>query len=354
MYSRAPVSNQFGVMWWILFCFCGPLMLVLNAVPIGAQEPRIGGDIQIDFENPTYPPGDLPVPWEVIVAGGGYAQVMSSLPYAGDQCLVLNGWSPGGSSVRSEARFPLSIDPANGNVTIRIMVRPSLYEPGSYDPGYVTLGGFFVSNDLRNFNYSETGPYGYILELYIGFEMAKPYGQPFNPGQLSLLVGNYYTPLQSVGGYTRGGYHEVIATWDNTAGTVDVTIILPGGAEYHRLMTSGRRPLNRLQLFGQLAPSIPDPCRYDNLSVSVPLPTQYTITLSSNPQEGGTVEGAGLYDEGATVTAIAHPAEGYSFVRWTEEESEVCGEEVFQFSCGGDRSLTANFVPTQSTVWAIY
>jgi hypothetical protein len=354
MYSHLLGTDNSRRLLHLICCLAWMVAFGLGAVPARAQEPRIGGDIQIDFESPTYPAGNLPVPWEVIVAGGGYAQVMPSLPYAGDQCLVLNGWSPGGSSVRSEARLPLSVDPANGNVTIRIMVRPSLYEPGSYDPGYVTLGGFFVSNDLRNYNYSETGPYGYILELYIGFEMAKPYGQPFNPGQLSLLVGNYYSPLQSLGGYTRGGYHEVIATWDNTAGTVDVTIILPGGTEYHRTMNSGRRPLNRLLLFGQLGPSVPDPCRYDNLSVVMPLPTRYTITLSSEPEEGGTVEGTGLYDEGSNVTAMAHPAAGYSFVSWKEADAFVSMDPQYQFTATADRSLVATFVPTVREHWAIY
>ena len=45
---------------------------------------------------------------------------------------------------------------------------------------------------------------------------------------------------------------------------------------------------------------------------------QYTITLSSNPEEGGRVSGGGTFNEGeyARLTATANP--GYTFTRWSD------------------------------------
>ena len=40
----------------------------------------------------------------------------------------------------------------------------------------------------------------------------------------------------------------------------------------------------------------------------------YDITASANPTEGGTVEGAGNYAEGAEVTLTATANTGYAFV----------------------------------------
>ena len=44
----------------------------------------------------------------------------------------------------------------------------------------------------------------------------------------------------------------------------------------------------------------------------------YTLTLSQNYVNYGTVTGAGEYEEGTEVTLVATPAEGYYFVRWND------------------------------------
>lgn len=50
-----------------------------------------------------------------------------------------------------------------------------------------------------------------------------------------------------------------------------------------------------------------------------PEPTaKYTITLSVTPDGGGTVTGAGEYEDGSQVTVTATPNNGYQFVGWTE------------------------------------
>ena len=68
-----------------------------------------------------------------------------------------------------------------------------------------------------------------------------------------------------------------------------------------------------------------------------------TISAAAEPAKGGTVSGAGTYEQGATVTVTAAPKRGYSFVNWTENGEEVCAEATYSFTAEGDRSLTANF-----------
>ena len=70
---------------------------------------------------------------------------------------------------------------------------------------------------------------------------------------------------------------------------------------------------------------------------------QYTITASVNPTEGGSVTGAGTYDEGATCTLTASANEGYDFVNWTLGGAEVSTETTYSFEVTGDIEVVANF-----------
>ncbi|MBR2957685.1 MAG: leucine-rich repeat domain-containing protein, partial [Clostridia bacterium] len=69
----------------------------------------------------------------------------------------------------------------------------------------------------------------------------------------------------------------------------------------------------------------------------------FKVTASVNPAEGGTVEGAGTYSSGATVTLTATAANGYRFVNWTQSGEEVNTSAVYTFTASGNRELTANF-----------
>jgi len=69
----------------------------------------------------------------------------------------------------------------------------------------------------------------------------------------------------------------------------------------------------------------------------------FKVTASVNPAEGGTVEGAGTYSSGATVTLTATAANGYRFINWTQSGEEVNTSAVYTFTASGNRELTANF-----------
>ena len=69
----------------------------------------------------------------------------------------------------------------------------------------------------------------------------------------------------------------------------------------------------------------------------------YEITATANPAEGGSVEGAGIFDYGQQVTLTATANEGYEFVNWTEDEEEVSTTAEYSFTANQSRNLVANF-----------
>ncbi len=82
-----------------------------------------------------------------------------------------------------------------------------------------------------------------------------------------------------------------------------------------------------------------------------PLP-MYTISVTPKPQEGGTIRGAGSYQEGQTCTVSATPATGYTFVNWTEDAVELSTNASYTFTVTSDRTLVANFSPMTYTISA--
>ena len=71
--------------------------------------------------------------------------------------------------------------------------------------------------------------------------------------------------------------------------------------------------------------------------------TIYNITATANPTNGGSITGAGSYQNGATVTLTATPASGYEFISWTENGTAVSTQLTYAFITMRDRSLVANF-----------
>ena len=72
------------------------------------------------------------------------------------------------------------------------------------------------------------------------------------------------------------------------------------------------------------------------------LPT-YTINVSANPTNGGSVRGGGTYQQGQSCTVSATAAAGYTFTNWTENGSVVSTNTSYTFTVTGNRTLVANF-----------
>ena len=79
----------------------------------------------------------------------------------------------------------------------------------------------------------------------------------------------------------------------------------------------------------------------------------YTIGVSANPTNGGTVTGGGTYNYGQSRTVKATPAEGYAFVNWTDNGDEVSTDAEYTFTVTSNRTLVANFAELQPDEYTV-
>ena len=70
----------------------------------------------------------------------------------------------------------------------------------------------------------------------------------------------------------------------------------------------------------------------------------FTIGISADPNEGGTLTGGGTYNYGENCTVVATANEGYDFVDWTENGIAVSTDASYSFTVTSNRTLVANFV----------
>jgi hypothetical protein len=78
----------------------------------------------------------------------------------------------------------------------------------------------------------------------------------------------------------------------------------------------------------------------------------YTISVSANPNNGGTVTGGGAFHYGDNCTVSATPAAGYTFLRWTENGNQVSNNATYTFTVTGNRTLVAQFQAQTYTITA--
>ena len=69
----------------------------------------------------------------------------------------------------------------------------------------------------------------------------------------------------------------------------------------------------------------------------------FTISLSANPADAGTVTGDGTYDYGTSCTVTATPNQRSIFENWTENGIVVSTEASYTFNVTANRDLVANF-----------
>ena len=83
------------------------------------------------------------------------------------------------------------------------------------------------------------------------------------------------------------------------------------------------------------------------------LPQTYTISVSANPTNGGTVTGGGTYQQGQQCTVHATANTGYTFTNWTENGNVVSTQANYTFTVNSNRTLVANFTLQQFTITAL-
>jgi hypothetical protein len=78
----------------------------------------------------------------------------------------------------------------------------------------------------------------------------------------------------------------------------------------------------------------------------------YTINVSANPTNGGTVTGGGSFNQGQSCTVTATPETGFVFVKWTENGTKVSDDSSYTFTVSDNRTLVAQFQTLSYTISA--
>lgn len=86
-----------------------------------------------------------------------------------------------------------------------------------------------------------------------------------------------------------------------------------------------------------------NPVHVNPIRVEVVSPALYTITATTNPNNGGIITGQGEYLGGETCSLTATANAGYTFVNWTENGTQVSTDANYTFTVNGNRNLVANF-----------
>lgn len=140
--------------------------------------------------------------------------------------------------------------------------------------------------------------------------------------QLSDANGNFNNPV------------ELGRTTTNTSGVMTArTPDVPAGTNYRIRVISTNYPLVG-----------------GNIQTVAIAPSAYTIAVTANPSNAGSVTGGGTYNQGQSCTVTATANTGFTFTNWTENGDVVSTNANYTFNVEGNRSLVANFTAITYTI----
>ncbi|MFW5701168.1 MAG: InlB B-repeat-containing protein, partial [Cyclobacteriaceae bacterium] len=85
--------------------------------------------------------------------------------------------------------------------------------------------------------------------------------------------------------------------------------------------------------------------------LAMPSGTLYTLSLETNPNDGGNPSGAGNYEEATNVLINANTAENYNFVNWTIGGNEISIQEDYYYTMPDyDVSMVANYEEKSTSI----
>lgn len=148
-------------------------------------------------------------------------------------------------------------------------------------------------------------------------------------GNIIPAENNYTVQVQggegAVATITRN--HEILGTAKVENGVANITISAPGTDNPE--LTLCVFGFNKVTYIG---------------TITINTGSQYTITATANPTDGGSITGAGTYYMDQTCTLTATPNIGYVFENWQQGDEVVSTEPTYIFIVDGDTDLTANFI----------
>ena len=261
---------------------------------------------------------------------------------------TFTNWTEGDDVVSTEANYTFTV---NGNRTLKAnftVQAPNTYNINvSANPsagGTVTGGGTY--NQGASCTVTATANTGYTFQKWTenGTQVSTSASYPFNVTGNRTLVAHFQVQSYTItatadptsgGSVTGGGSYNhgesctltaTPATGYNFVKWTKNDVQVSTNATYPFTVTAAGTYVAHFQL------------------------RSYTINASADPSEGGTVTGAGPYNHGASCTLRATAASGYTFIRWTENGTQVSTNATYPFTVTGNRTLKANFTQQTYTV----
>ena len=232
-----------------------------------------------------------------------------------------------------EGSSPTNLHDANSNYNCSWFINTYLTD-GTYSYN-IYRDGTNIANNIHNTTYHDTnlslGNYNYYVKTnyYAGETSAS--------NQVSVQISdiNYYNITVSAnpsyggtvsgGGTIQEGHSCTVTATPNANYTfnnwTENGTVVSSNANYNFIVTGNRTLVAHF----------------------IYVPPTYTVSVSANPTNGGSVSGGGTYTEGQSCTVTATPNTNYTFTNWTENGTVVSSNASYNFIVTGNRTLVAHF-----------
>lgn len=281
-----------------------------------------------------------------VTGGGSYNQGQScTVTATANTGYTFTNWKEGGNVVSTQANYTFTVN-SNRNLVANFTAQPQSYTiTVSANPtagGTVTGGGSYEQGQSCTVTATANEGYDFTKWTENGDEVSNNTSYSFTVNGNRALVANFeqqqYTitaianPL--IGGSVNGSgqyhYGEICTLTANpndgyvfSAWTKDGNCVGDSNPSYSFTVDGDAEYIAHFVLNDD----------------------SYTINVTSDPYEGGTVDGGGTYNNGVQCTLSAYPNNGYSFENWTKDGAIVSEQLSFSFTVSSNASYVAHFVP---------
>ena len=241
----------------------------------------------------------------------------------------MENYTGGDGNARLSSTSGLSFSPINDNISW--LFRTNITD-GTYTYNVYRNGNAIVSN-LTQTNYTDSGlaagTYNYTVKT-------NYYGGLSNPSNTASAV---VSPTQN--------YTITVSANPTGAGTVNgggtypegTSITLTAAANAGYTFVNWTKNGTQVSTNTSYTFTVTESAAYvANFSLN-----SYSITATANPTAGGTVTGTGTYNHGQTATLTATANEGYTFVNWTKNGTQVSANTSYSFTVTESATYVANF-----------
>ena len=283
------------------------------------------------------------------VAGGGTftegtSVTVTATPRSGHRFV---NWTEAGSSVSTDASYTFTVN-KNRTLVANFEAIPAItytiaVSSNNTNQGTVSGGGTFTEGASATVTATPRSGHRFVNWTEAGSSVSTNTSYTFTVSKNRTLVANFEAIPPTT-------YSIAVSSSNTTQGTVSGSGTFTEGASVTVTATprSGYRFVNWTEVENPVSTNTSYTFTVSKNRTlvanfeAIPAIT-YTIAVSSNNTNQGTVSGGGTFTEGASVTITATPRSGYRFVNWTEAGSSVSTNASYTFTVSKNRTLVANF-----------